>query len=271
MTRLRPAMLLVFALAVGLSGCADEPAVHPGQAVLVRARQAYDDGDDASAMAHAEAFLAATGPAPESAEGLYIRALARWRQGDLPAAEDDLRLVVERTYRNDLAGRAWLGLSDLAETRGDEAAALLAAERAVERLPLAEPPADEALYRAARLYQRAGRWAEADLLLDRILYLHPQSPRAEAARRRIRAMGWTIVAGTFDPTDPRQQDRISALQADLAALDQPLSLSPVGWADSTVQLQVGQFSTYEQSRQALAEVERQVPAARPALRFSAGR
>jgi tetratricopeptide (TPR) repeat protein len=259
--------LILLSVAAGVVvGCGPAPETHPGAAVLRDARAAYEAGRDAEAIDRAETFLLLVGDAPESAEALYLRALARLRQGERDQAEQDLRLAAERTWRADLAGRAHLALSRIAEQRGDPDAALASAEAAVDRLDPAAPPADEALYRLGRLRQRAGRFAQADLPLDRLLHLHPDSPLAPLARRRIRAVAWAVAAGGFPGDDPRQQLRLRQLRRRAEGLQLPTRVEPVRRrGQPRLQLLVGRFETHQAAAERLDDIRASLGAGRVVL------
>ncbi len=198
-----------------LAGCGRGPAPASAVADLARARQAYERGEPADAVALADEFLRHWPASDQAARAHYLRGLAQLSLGDEAGAQADLEQTVERADAPALAGRAWLALGALADDRHDEPAAERAYRAALAALPADAPPADEALARLAGTLQRTGQWTQADILYDRLLYRWPDSAHAQAARRRIRARAWTVQLGSFDEAwlARRRRDELAGLEA----------------------------------------------------------
>lgn len=238
-------------IAVVLAGCAGP--VPPGSAALIEsALAAYQRGDDREAVDLADRFIALHPKSQEAGEACYIRALARSPQGIGAGAEEDLRRALALTRRDELAGRAHLGLGMLAEARGDDTGAEPSYLAAIETLPAGAHPADEALFRLACLLQRRGQWLEADRRFDRMLHLFSAGARAEAAGRRVRGRAWTVQTGAFRRRSNAVAQKDRLIRAGLGA-----HLSPIRSAAGVLlAVRVGRYETRPQALDALGGVRR---------------
>jgi len=182
--------------AAGLSGCV--PTISPeARADLVAAGDAYDQGDDASAVRAASRFLAVHPRVEEAGEAFYVRGMAQRRRGKTAEAAKDLAAAATLAKRKDLVAAIHLALGNLAYDGGDMASARLHYEATLERVPRQAPPADQALYRLGCVLQRQGKWAQADLYFDRLIHLFEGDELARRAESRIRATRWSIQAAAY--------------------------------------------------------------------------
>lgn len=174
-------------------------------------------GNNAAAIEKATKFINAYGGSEESAEAFYIRGLAHYKSGQTPAAKADFDAGLKLARRKDLIALIRMELGNLAYDAGDIALAESNYRTVTVLLPPKQPPADQAAYRLARVLQRRGQWADADLYFDRVMYLFPESELARHAATQVRATHWSVQAGAY--TDAAQAEGLAGQlrQAGLSA------------------------------------------------------
>ena len=224
--------LVTMALACVSGGC-NGPVPPSSAALLHAAAAAYERGDDARASQRLGTFIARHPKSEEAGEAHYLRGLVRRRAGDGDGAEADFRRAVQLTRRDDLRGLVHLALAYGAERRNDDAMARENYLAALDALDARSAPIPHVLYGLAVLLQRQGQWQEADRRFDRLIFLFPVTPEADAASRRARARAWTIQTGSFDRHEAAQHlaDRLE--QAGSAGGGEPV-IDPVCGPDRAI-------------------------------------
>lgn len=224
--------------------------------LLKQSWSAYTSGNYPQAISAADRFIAAYADSQEAGEAHYLRALAEIQLGQQEPAGQDLRRAIELSRRADLIGRANLALGQLAQKKGDDAAAEPLYRSAVASLPANSPPADEALAHLGEVLQRLGQWEQADLQFDRLTFLFPKSSWAGFARQSIRARAWTVLVGTF--TQRRHADELAEQlrQAGFA----PEVVSELN-KEVILAVQTGRFNTYKEAAETLPALRAMVPSA----------
>ena len=189
------------AAALVCAGCG--PRVSPeGERLLRAAETAYSRNDDDATVQRANEFLRLHPSIPESAEALYLRGLARLRQGQPAAGRQDLRAALNLAERDDLIALIHSKLGDLSYQNGD----LLTAQRhysaVLQKAPAGAPPSDQAMYRLGVIHQRRGEWREADLHFDKLMYLFEDTELGRRAQRRAHARRWSIQVSALTRPGP---------------------------------------------------------------------
>lgn len=176
-----------------------------GRKLLQDASGSYNRGEDAEAIAASNSLLKMHPKLQEAGEAHYIRGLAKFRTNQRQAAKADLLAALELTKRDDLKMQAHATLADLYYQDGDLAESEKQYNAVMNYCRQGAPPADEALYRLGTIYQRQGRWHDADLKFERLGHLFEGSDLAKLGEARCRATRWSIQAGALF-TSAKAQD-----------------------------------------------------------------
>jgi TolA-binding protein len=247
-------LALLLAAAAGACGCAGEVGPAPRR-FLKGAEEAYLRGENERALGDLNIFLKEFSGSRLAGEAYYYRGMSRLALEDRSGARADLTQAAGLLPDRLLAAQAMLSLGELTEEAGDLGAAERLYRQSVEKLDLGQTPADEALFRLGGVLQKQGRWADADLPLDRLIYLFAGAPLAEKARRKVRCTAWTIRDGTTS-------DRPAALEAaaKLTKAGLPATVREMLEGDAsegrpsarlTFAVEVGRYPTYAQAAAAL--------------------
>lgn len=240
--------LLAFVCFLGCNGALSPQA---GQ-LLSSGYAAYNNGDDQAAVNRMDSFLQANARSRRADEAYYLRGLARYRLKDLPGAKADLDEALGRTQRKDLRARTLLALGDLAYQSDQMALAENMYRRASADLKRGEKASGQAHYQLGVVLQRQGRWNDADLQFDRVIYLFEGSQRAGLAERRVRCVAWTIQVGAF-----RNKKLADAAAERLRAENLPANVKCLlSGGQPMFMVQVRRYPTYEQAAVALPGLKR---------------
>jgi tetratricopeptide (TPR) repeat protein len=232
-----------------------------GVKLLDQAYAAYQNQDDPTVIRAANEFMQSDGRSTRADEALYLRGLARYRSKDVAGAKSDLTEAAARTKW--LKAQAHLALGDLAWDSDDmnEAEAMFTkslAEMETTGDTRPAPNQDKSLadrshaqYRLGCVFQRQGKWLEADEKFDRVIYEDKDSRLARQAALRTHCRAWTVRACTLSRSDGAP-NAIARLKANGIpdAYVQPTQI------DSTLKyvVQVGKYPTYDQANAILHKV-----------------
>lgn len=236
-----------------LSGCSQLTTQQ--QAWLQDGQRAHDQGDYAFAIDRMSRFLAAAGDKPEAGRALYVRGLSNARADRRGMAYADLQAAAASEDR-DVAWRASFALGELAYEDERWGGARQAYAEAVGAMPPASPM-DRGLYRLAIASQRMGEWGDGYRWLERLVRQFPGSSLTPAARRilDVRPNAYSVQCGAFG-REGNARDRQVALQRQgVSAFVRPER------RDGRILYVVysGEYRTYDQARQGLAQILRYVP------------
>lgn len=189
------------------------------------------------------------------AEAHYLRGMAKARLKDSSGAEADLNEAIRLTRHAEVKGKAQVELGEMAFGRGNLHGAETYFRQALQNLPDNKPPADIALYRLGCLYQRQGKWSEADEQFSLVMYKFSGTPIANQSSVLSRCKAWTIQVGSFDDIRNAQ-----VLARQLNAQGMPASVESVT-KDGRLRnrVQVGRHATYDQAVAAMQELRKQLP------------
>jgi tetratricopeptide (TPR) repeat protein len=240
---------LLWALLAACVGCVEQ--VDPeAKKLLTASKAAYDCGDDEAVIRDTTAFLKDHAKSQPAEVAYYLRGLALYRRGNLPAARADLKLAASHAQRKDVRTGALKALGDLAFDSGDaDWAEGLYREALAEMEPKAAP-ADEVRYRLGCALQRKGRWGEADEQFDRVVHVFAGTQAARRAERRLRCVAWTVQAGAFARRDAARAEAARLRARGLTVVTRPETVD----AKLCFLVQVGLYDTYEQAAAALPAV-----------------
>ena len=255
-TRAMRNALAIVLTAAAVVGCNGPKKLTPeGERLLQQGKDAFDRGDDAAAIARMDRFVTDNVGMVGVDQAYYYRGRAKYRGKDLPGAAADMDQAVARTEDDGLRASARIVLGDIAYDRGQMASAAESYGQALDEIPLGKKPADHALFRLGCTLQRQGKWVQADLRFDRLIYLFPKSKVAALAGRRIRGVAWTVQVGAYRKKS-RADQAAAALRADrLAAEVRPILQE----GRPLFLVQAGRFQGYDQAAARLPELRRLHP------------
>lgn len=185
-------MLLVSAV-----GCTEAEITPADQRNLDFAVRSYDSGDDAGTIKNANAVLMKHTSGDMAMQAYYLRGMAHFRLGDWYAADNDLKIVVRNAPNEELCLRAKDAMGELAYRNDDLELAEGYFKDVVDGIPQAERPADHARFRLGCILQKQGKWPQADIYFQRVIYLFPKGNLAAEAEKKVNARNWTIQAGVY--------------------------------------------------------------------------
>jgi len=191
--RFRGTVVLGLGWLVVLVGCTG-PMSPEGRKFLEAGHRAYVGGDDKQAIESTSRCLLLHPRVEEAGEAYYIRGLARCRSGERASGEADLLAALGVAKRKDLLALASTKLGNLAYRLNNMKEAEARYRAALAQGAPDAPPADQAMFRLGCLLQRQGRWGEADVQFDRLIYYFDDSELARLAKQRVRAQRWSIQA-----------------------------------------------------------------------------
>ncbi len=182
-------------VAVGLAGC---------QTGSERDRQSLDRGFDAYSAGQYDAAAGAAGgyiaKYPDDAavdEAYYLRGLSRMGLGDRAGAAADLRVAIAKSNRDDLRGKAWRGLGELAFEGERFEEAMQDYREALGYYPAQRPDA-LVVYRIGACLQALGQWDAARPWFQRVLEVSPAGDAlALRALERRDARGFSLQFGAY--------------------------------------------------------------------------
>jgi tetratricopeptide (TPR) repeat protein len=213
------------------------------QARLDGALSTYQTGDDAGTVARAESILADHPRGPAAMQALYLRGLAWFRQQRYDQAEADLERVARSARSDDLRLKALDTLGEIDFRRGRLDTARTRLEAVVAELTDGQRPGGHAHYRLGQIAQRQGRWNDADLHLQQVIYHFADSDLAPRARRRVGARAWAVQAGSFAERSHAEKAARTLRQAGL----EPTVVPSVRQSDLMFLVQVGRWDRYEEA------------------------
>jgi len=234
-------------------GCNDQ--LSPQAMGLLRsARDSYDAGDNVAAASKLDTFLAENATSSKAAEAFYLRGMARLKTSDRAGAKQDLQSAIAKTgdkaSDKALRAKARVALGDIAYDDGDMALAENMYRQALEDFGPGAKPSGHAHYRLGCVLQRQGRWKEADVQFDRVVFLLPGTGLARKSARRTHGTSWTIQAGLY-----KSKVRAAAVARSLSG--KHLSAAVVAIIAENRPMfvvRVGRFATYEQAAAMLPQV-----------------
>jgi len=223
-------LALVFCGVLGGCGLSDE-----AQRQLASANAAYLAGDTGGAIREADAFLADNARSGKAGEAYYLRGAARYNQAKANSggeaenldrvqcrqARADLEQAVAKSHSADLRGKSALTLGHLAFDTDDISTADRMYRLAIDNVGKDPVMGAEAQYRLGVTLQRQGKWRDADVWFQKVMFQFPSSTPAKAAASRVNANAWTVQTGSF-----ATRDNAERAAASLAARDATL---PVRW------------------------------------------
>jgi len=177
------------------------------QKSLTAANDAYRADNYSLTVDEASKAMKSGSASQKAYEAQYLRGMAMLKLGKTGQAEDDLQNVSKRAKNLDLQVRAMDSLAEVYYQQSRFAPAERMFKDVIDNTMPEKQPCDHAQYRLGCIAQRLGRWQEADVHLQKVIFLFPNSNYASLARAVAGSTFWSIQAGVFD----------SRQQVDLAA------------------------------------------------------
>jgi len=246
---LRRCLPAVLAVASALAGC-DGQLTPQAVELLEAGKEDYRGGQHRSAVEKLDAFLEEHSRSDRADEACYYRGLARYGLGDLSGAAADFEAAIDRADNPEVAIGARVARGDVAYERSNLDLAAEMYRAALEDIERGQKPEDHARYRLGCVLQRQGKWLEADVEFDRVIYLFPDTDLAERAADRVRGRAWTVQAGAY--TDRKLADRAARELRSAGLPAQTRSELKAGRPLFVVS--VGRFPTYEEAATSLEGV-----------------
>ena len=239
-------VLAIFALA---AGCQGQLSVQARER-LQSAYASYDAGNDAETIDLMDKFLASDTSSPRADEAHYLRGMARYRRSDLVGAKEDLEAAVAKTDNKDLRARARITLGDIAYQGDDLALAERLYRSAQAEIEQGRQPSDRAYFQLGCVLQKQGRWKEADVQFDRVVYLFAGSDLAAEAAGRTHCTAWTIQTSA-----PASRASAEAEVKRLSDKGLQAHVKPdISDGRPVFLVQVGRFAAYKQAASELPAV-----------------
>jgi len=220
-------------------GCVDH-ASPDAMELLAKGRNAFEQSDDQATIARTSDFLAQNAKTAEADVAYYLRGLAYYRMGNLPAAREDLKRSAARARQKDLHLKVLKALGDLAFDTGDMDWAETLYSEALDEMDLQATPTEDVRYRLGCVLQRKGKWWDADSQFQRLQHDFPDSRAARLAGQRIRCRAWAFQFAAFD-----RKDLAESAAARLAKVSLTTTIRPtVIEGTLTFLVQAGWYETY---------------------------
>ncbi|RKY24249.1 MAG: hypothetical protein DRP83_07980 [Planctomycetota bacterium] len=213
------------------------------------ASRAYRAGDNRKTVAQADAALEYTGRGSVALQATYLRGMARYRLKDITRAQSDLEKVSRKSDNIQLLIRAFDALGEIAYRKGDMPRAEKCFQHVVDLADRRQRPVDRAHYRLGCILQRLGRWQQADVHFQRVIYLFGRSKLAKLSRRRVNGRKWTIQVGAYSTRSDAQAGAKAFDKAKLKTYIRPI----VEAGRLSFLLQVGRWNKYERAAAGLRQ------------------
>lgn len=178
-------------------GCSEETINPQAKENLDIGLRAYRAGDDRQAIVQADTVLSGGSQESIAMQAYYLRGMAWYRLKDFSKAQRDLEHVDKRSNNVQLRIRAMDSLGEIAYRRDAMLRAESYFEQVIELAERGQKPVDHAHYRLGCVLQRLGKWQEADVHFQRVIFLFEQSKLARQARIRVNGRKWTIQIGSY--------------------------------------------------------------------------
>ncbi len=226
---------------------------------LSEGAQAYEKADYTGANIKLSQFIDRYKDVPEVAEAYYVRGLCRLRLNHRSEARQDLTTAIQKSKRKDLTARAQASLAVMAYDDGDWATAARQYGEALEWIEEVREY-DDHLLRYGVSLQRLGQWDQSRQQFAQLIQKYPNTTAGKTAKD---LMGWNRPYFTIQCHALSRPDAAANEVARLRKLGLEASqLMETRQGRAMYLVQIGQYKTYDEARQALERVKRQVPTAR---------
>ena len=183
-------------------------------------------------------------------QAYYLRGMSHYRLKEYSAAERDLEQVYNYTKNSDLYVKAADTLGELGYLRGEMPLAASRLLDVINQTPVGVRPWGHAQFRMGCVRQREGRWKDADLHFEQVIYHLPETLLAKQARRRTRGRKWTIQVGSYE----KKQNAVSEAGRFRAERMETFIEPVVRDGELVFLLQTGRWDRYEQAEVQLPSV-----------------
>ena len=185
--------LVLLAVAVQFAACDATPEDRKS---LADGFAAYDARQIDAAESAANAFIKKNPTAENLDEAYYLLGLTRYSRGDRPAAAQAFLAAIEKSKRDDLRGKSYAILADMASDGQRWEQAMDYLNKAVGFFPLGKAPAT-VYYRCGTTLQAMGHWDNARPYFDKVIALKPEAVMLQRAIQRRAASSFALQFGAF--------------------------------------------------------------------------
>jgi tetratricopeptide (TPR) repeat protein len=233
-------------------GCSDDGLDPRSQEHLEASLASYRAGDNTATITQADAILAEHRRGETAMQAYYLRGMARYRLEQYDAARPDLEYVSRKTDDESLRIKALDALGELAYRQGRLAEAARDLLEVVEQILPSQKPADHAHFRLGCIRQKEGRWKDADVHFQRVMYYFSGSKLARRSRLRAGGRAWTVQLGSFG-----NRSGAAAEAKQLSADCGKVNVEPVMRNGKLVfLLQIGRWNQYSRAAAELSRIRK---------------
>lgn len=233
-------------------GCTGDTIRPETRRTLDAALRAYRADDPRQTIRHANQVLGRETRGEGAMQAYYLRGMALYQLKEYRPAREDLQRVYDHGRNPDLRIKASDTLGELAYLQGELDLAARLFQEVLDQAPDGERPTDHARFRLGCIRQRQGRWAQADVQFEKVLYYFPKTKLARQARERVRGRSWTIQVGSYKTKKNANTAAARFRQANLRTYVEPVL------RDGTLVflLQVGRWGQFEAAESKLPSVRK---------------
>ncbi len=246
--------VLVLLLLAATLGC-DAPLTPQAARLLQSGYDAYHAGENNQTIQTMDAFLLENSRTNRADEAYYLRGLAKRRMNDIDGAKADLNDSLSKSKKPKMQAKALVELGEIAYQGREMTLAENMFRQALENTERGEQPSDRARYRLGCILQIQGRWEEADVHFDRVIYFFNDSELAKLSARRTHATAWTIQTEAFIDSTRAIDQADSLIAAGLTARHRAILYDK----RPLHVVQTGRYPTHEQAQAALTAAKKHSP------------
>ncbi len=163
------------------------------------------------AQAAATKFIEKNLNAENLDEAYYLRGLTEFTKGDRPGAAQDLQIAIGKSKREDLKGKSYGILGEMAFNGQRWEQALDYFKSTLECYPAGQAPV-AVYFRIGATLQAMGQWEKARPYLDRAIALKPDAVMLQRAIQRRNATSFALQYGAYKE-GPRAREAADQLRA----------------------------------------------------------
>ncbi len=243
---------IAIAMAAATMGGCESTLTPQARELLHAAEVTFADGEFSQTVEYADEFLKDYSRSTEASKAYFLRGRSKAMTHDGDGARADLAEAIDRASDGDVLAASHNALGDLAYWSDDMALAENHYRKGLSGIEPHTPPAGHGNYRLGCVLQRQGRWTEADVAFNKVIFHLPGSQLASKSSRRVHRDTWTIQVGAFSKKTTADQNAHDLTQRSFPAVARPESVDH----SLLFIVQVGRYPTYEQASADLAEVRR---------------
>ncbi len=243
---------LAIATSVAVLGGCESTLTPQARGLLQSAEISLADRQYSQTVQYADQFLRSNSHSTEASKAYYLRGRAKAMTRDSEGARADLQTAINMGGDKDTLAGSHNAMGDLAYWSGDMALAENMYRKALGNIAPHTRHGGHANYRLGCVLQRQGRWAEADVAFNKVIFHLPGADLAAKSSRRVHRDKWTIQVGAFSKKTVADENARDLTEQSLPAVARPQSVDH----SLLFIVQVGSYPTYEQASADLNKVRK---------------